>query len=329
MADLSTRYMGISLRNPLIIGSSGLSDSVEKIKNLEKNGAGAIVLRSIFEEEIVKEYEEIFQAMDSFQSNLEYLDYYDYKIKEKNIEQYLTLIRNAKKEVNIPIFASINCLSAQEWTFFARKLQEAGADGIELNIFSHPADTSRSSDEIEKEYFEIIEKVLSEVNIPVALKVGYHFSNLENILQKFSKTGIQGLILFNRYFNPDFDIDHLRVIPSYILSSPSELYLSLRWVEIMSDRIDCSIAASTGIHNGEAVVKQLLAGADAVQIVSTVYKNGVSCLETMLKYLEKWMQKHNYHSIEQFKGKMCQSKSDNPALYERVQFLRYFKEYKH
>lgn len=324
MADLKTKYMGLNLKNPIIVASSGLTGNIENIKKLEANGAGAVVLKSIFEEEIMHEYNSMVKKIDKFSSEYEYFDYFDYKIKQENLEKYIKLISDAKKSISIPVIASINCVSAHEWTYFAKKIEAAGADGIELNLFVLPSDPNRSSAENEKIYFDVVEKIKTEVKIPVALKISHYFSNLAQTIQKLSESGIQGLALFNRFFSPDIDVDEMKVVNSNVLSAQSDQVMPLRWISIMSERVSCDLSATTGIHEGKDVIKMLLVGAKAVQIASTVYKNGPETIQTMLKELESWMDKHNYSNLDQFIGKMSQSKDKNGAQYERVQFMRYF-----
>ena len=324
MVDLSTQYLGMTLKNPVIAGSSGLTNSVKSIQELEKNGAGAVVLKSIFEEEIAFEYDDILKEASEEGINLDQFDYYDFHIKGEKLDKYTTLIEESKKAVSIPVFGSVNCVYSHEWTSFAKQLQTAGADALELNMFFLPTEFGRTSEEKEKAYFEIIEKVQKEVSIPIALKISYYFSNLGPMIQKLSETGIAGLVLFNRFYSPDFDIDKMEVISSNVFSSPSDLPISLRWIAIMAERVGCDLAASTGVHDGTALIKQILAGADAVQIASTLYKNGKERIGEMLKTLEEWMGKKGYGSLADFRGKMSQAKSSNPAAYERVQFMRYF-----
>jgi len=324
MVDLSTEYLGMKLKNPVIAGSSGLTNSVKSIKELEENGAAAVVLKSIFEEEIAFEYEDVLKEAESKGYNLDQFDYYDYKIKEDNIDKYTTLINESKNNVSIPIIASVNCVYSHEWLAFASQLEKAGADALELNMFFLPSDFERTSEEKEKAYFQIIEQVQKAVSLPIALKISYYFSNLGPMIQKLSNTGIAGLVLFNRFFSPDFDIDKFEVKSSNVFSAPSDLSISLRWIAIMSERVNCNLAASTGVHDGEALIKQLLAGANAVQVASTLYTNGKGRIGEMLKTLEDWMAGKGYGSLSDFRGKMSQAKSSNPAAYERAQFMKYF-----
>ena len=331
MIDLSVSYMGLKLKNPLIAGSSGLTDSIENIKQLEEKGIGAIVLKSLFEEEILRDINSRMSRMTGegflYPETVEYYEHYDSK-KELS-EEYLDLIKQAKKNVSIPVIASINCITAKNWTYFPRQIEQAGADGIELNIFILPTDMERSAAENESVYFDIIDEVKKQVSIPISVKISYYFSNLARIIQRLSVTGIQGIVLFNRFYSPDFDIDNMELTSSAVLSSPSDLTISLRWIAIMAGRVKCDLAASTGVHDETGLIKQLLAGADAVQVASTLYKNGFSQVERMLAGLTSWMNDRKYHKIDDFRGYMSQESIRNPAAYERVQFMKYFRGYQH
>jgi dihydroorotate dehydrogenase (fumarate) len=314
----------MKLNSPVIAGSSGLTDSVDKIEALAHHGAGAVVLKSIFEEEILFQFEDVLKDAEKDGVDLDQFDYFDFHLKGKKINHYIKLIQAAKKAVDIPVIASINCVSSHEWTVFADRLQDAGADALELNMFFLPSDFERTSLEQEKAYFKVIDKVLAAVSIPVALKISYYFSSLGPMIQRLSKTGIKGLVLFNRFFSPDFDIDKMTVKPSFVFSSPAELAISLRWIAIMANKVDCDLAASTGVHDGPALIKQLLAGARAVQTVSSLYRKGPAHIETMLDNLKAWMKTHDYHCLDDFRGRLSQEATTNPAAYERVQFMRYF-----
>lgn len=325
MVNLSTRYLGLEIKNPLVIASSGLTDNVDKIVELEKNGAGAVVLKSIFEEEILLEYNaDLTKAVKEGSYNPDRFDYYDLHLKQENIKNYYKLIANAKKSVSIPVIASINCVSAYEWTEFAKNFEDAGADALELNAFILPSNLNRSSDENEKLYFDIVEKVKSQVNIPIALKISHYFSNLGLMIQKLSNTGISGLVLFNRFYSPDFDIYNMKVQPTHVLSSPQDLPMSLRWIGMMSGKVNCDLIASTGVHDGEAFVKQILAGASAVQIASVLYKFGPVYIQKIISFIENYMKDKKYETIDEFKGLLNQVSIEDPAFYERVQFMKYF-----
>jgi len=330
MTDLTTRYLGLYLKNPLVAASTGYTGTIEHLKALEKNGIGAIVLKSIFEEEIISEHNERLNSDDRFASNLEFLDYYDYELKEESLDKYIQLIKDAKQALSIPIIASVNCVTSQEWTEFAVKLQEAGADALELNIFIMPTDTKRSGREIEEEYIRIAEKVKSTISIPVAIKMSSYFSNVSEVIQKLDKTGIAGLVLFNRSYNMDFNIKKMEVTASSnVFSSPKDYTLPLRWIAINSNKVNCSLAASTGIHTGESFVKMLLAGATVVQVASVIYLRGPEYITTMLTELEDWMSEHKYLNVDQFRGKLSRDKVKNPAEFERVQFMKHFSDRDH
>ena len=343
MADLSCKYLGLELRNPIIVGSSGLTSSLDNLKTIALMGAGAVVLKSIFEEQIkfeadkflksddkeIKSWQEAFQGIVSktefyYDEAFEYLTSY---AKEHTLNQYLTLISDAKKVIDIPVIASINCSTQYDWQYFAKRIQEAGADALELNVYLLPSDFEKNGIENEKVYFDIIQEVKKFINIPFSLKVGYYFSSLAQTALKLSESGIAGLTLFNRPYNPDIDIDNLQMSASNMFSSDTEYSHSLRWVALLSGKLNCDIAASTGIHNYETVVKQLLAGADAVQLVSVFYKNNLhhfDALPQIIKGLENWMKEHNFSHISDFKGLLSKKNVLNPAVYERVQFLRLF-----
>jgi len=327
MADLSTVFAGLTLKNPVIVGSSGLAETTENLQELERNGAAAVVLKSLFEEEILKEMNASLNKMssDGFLYP-ETVDFYNfYETPDEPTLAYLNHIRTAKKNVSIPVIASINCVSASQWTYFPRQIEQAGADALELNIFVLPSDLTRTAEENESIYFEIIREVKKQVSIPVIVKLSHYFSNLASFLQRISASGIQGLVLFNRFYNPDFDIETLEFTSGAVLSSPSDLYVSLRWIGILSGRLNCSLAASTGVHDGTGLIKQLLAGAYAVEIASTLYRNGFEQIQLMLTDLDNWMNRKNYSSTDQFRGLLSQSRAENPAAYERVQFMKYFR----
>ncbi len=324
MANLETTYMGLKLKNPVIVGSSGLTNSIENILEIAKEGAGAVVLKSLFEEQINQMASHTYDEGDYSNYYAEAHDYIQNYTSENEVSNYISLIKECKAKVDIPIIASINCMSDSEWIDFAKKIESAGADGLELNIFVMPSDPNKSSADNEKVYFNIIEKITKIVNIPIALKLSYYFSSLAKTFEMLSWTGIKSLVLFNRFFSPDIDINKFEIKSTNVFSSPSELSQSLRWIAMLSDNIQCDIAASTGIHNGEAAIKQLLVGAKAVQIASVLYKKGIKEISIILKEINDWMVNNNFDNIEQFRGKMNIKKSDNPAAYERVQFMKYF-----
>lgn len=330
MADLTTVFSGLTLKNPIIISSSGLSDSIDNIIEIESKGAAAVVLKSLFEEEILLEMNASMHRMSS-EGFLypETVDFYDFmETPDEATVQYMERIREAKKHVKIPVIASINCITASQWTYFPRQIQQAGADALELNIFVLPSDFNRTVEENEKVYFDIISEVKKQVTIPVIVKLSYYFSNLASFLLRVSNSGINGLVLFNRYYNPDIDIDKLEFSSGAVLSNPSDIYQSLRWIGILSGRSGCSLAASTGIHDGASLIKVLLAGASAAEVASTIYINGYDQIQVMQDELENWMAEKKMANIDQFKGLLSQSKTANPAAYERIQFMKYFRGFR-
>ena len=328
MTNLNVKYLGLDLKNPIIAGSCGLTNSIENLKAIEQAGAGAVVLKSIFEEEIYLEFAHEFSKLGPMDNNLEFLDYYDYQIKKDNLKRYLELIKQAKKELSIPVIASINCLTAHEWGFFAKKAEDAGADAIELNMFILPTNLSQTSQDNESMYFDIVSRITSKVKIPVSLKISSYFSNLGGVIRDLSFSEIKGLVLFNKFYCPDVDIDHQKIIGSDILSQSKDYKLSLRWIGMMANRVNSDLSASTGILDWQTIVKMLLVGATTVQVVSALYKEGFPIITNMILNLEKWMKDNNYTSIADFKGKLSMDNSTNLAEFERVQFMRNFGEYK-
>lgn len=324
MADLSTTYMGLKLKNPLIAGSSGMTGSVEDVKKAVDAGAGAVVLKSLFEEQIRNESGSAIDSNEQLYYYAQAEDYIRSYTRGNDLREYLDLVSGSKDAVSVPVIASINCVSSSEWTEFASQVQRAGADGLELNMFMLPSDPRKDSSQNERIYLDILEKVTKLVSIPVAAKISYYFSGLANMAGKIATTGVSGLVMFNRFFSPDIDIETFKVKNSHVFSAPEELAISLRWVAMLSSRVPCDIAASTGIHDGKALVKQLLAGAKAGQVASVLYRKGYGAIGEMLSELDAYMRRHNFSCLDEMIGKMSVDKTDNPAAYERVQFMKYF-----
>lgn len=316
--------MGLKLCSPVIIGSSGLTNSIDNIIEFEKRGAGAIVLKSLFEEQIKYEISSTASLQSSSNYYPEAHDYIANYSHNHRVGEYLSLIKDAKKAVKIPVIASINCITADEWTSFARKIEEAGADALELNIFIMPSDPNMGAEQNEQIYFSILEEVNKQVKIPVSLKISYYFSGLAKTALKLSWAGAKGIVLFNRFYSPDINIETMKVVATNVFSTPEEITTSLRWVAMLSDRLYCDIAASTGVHDSTGLIKQLLAGAKAVQIASTLYKNGFNRIDEMNDGLRTWMERHGYKETTEFIGSMSFKKTENPAAYERVQFMKHF-----
>lgn len=327
MANLETTYLGLKLKNPVVVGSSGLTNSVEKIVKLRDAGAGAVVLKSLFEEQINHDVNRMLytgQGLD-YPEAMDYITSYS---RNNSVLEYIQLIKDAKAAVDIPVIASINCFSADEWIDFARQIENAGADAIELNLFVVNTDKNSDPSEYEELYLQIAKSVSEVVTIPVSMKLGLYFSNLVAVVNKLSVSGAKGVVLFNRFYEPDIDINNLTLTSAEVFSSPADIRRSLRWVAIVSDKIkNVDVAASTGVHDGDAVIKQLLAGAKAVQVCSAVYKNGPEIVTRMLNKLEMWMDEKGFKSVDDFRGAMSYRKIQNPALYERAQFMRYFSKF--
>ncbi len=319
--DFSTTYMGLRLSNPIIISSSKLTSDINNIKKCADQGAGAIVLKSLFEEQLLADADKLMDQDEKYFWFPEAVDFINAHSKELGVQEYLNLIREAKKQTTIPIIASINCNTPNEWPKFATLLQEAGMDGLELNISIMPFDANISSQEIEDTYVEIISEVKKYVKVPVAVKIGPMFTNIIGLVHRLEKAGADAVVLFNRFYRPDINIENETVVRNSILSGSEEITQPLRWVSLLANRVKCDIAGNTGIHNAEGVIKHLLAGAAATQICSTLYNNGIGYIDTMLFDLEKWMQKHNYSSVKEFHGKIGRD-NENVAAFERVQFMK-------
>lgn len=324
MINVGTNYLGLSLVSPLIVSSCGLTGSVDKIIRFAEAGAGAVVLKSLFEEQIRFEAGMQIQRSDYPEAH----DYISQYVKSNSLEEYLKLIESAKKAVKIPVIASINCISAAEWISFARNIESAGADALELNVYFLPSQRDVSGEKIENLYYEVLQKIREVISIPVSVKIGYQFTNLAAAVNNMYLRGARGVVLFNRFYEPDMDIEAMKLTSSDVLSSPADIRQSLRWVGILSDKVErIDIAASTGIHDGKAVIKQILAGAKAVQVCSVLYKQGENQLKVMLDDLKSWMTRKNFKTIEDFRGKLNYSHIADPALYERSQFMKYFSDF--
>ncbi len=319
--DLSTEYMGLKLKNPIIVSSSKLTGDITNIKKCADVGAGAIVLKSLFEEQLIADSETLMDQDMKYFWFPEAIEHINKHSKDYGLKQVLTLIKEAKAHTDIPIIASINCISANEWPQFAKQLEDAGADAIELNISIFPFDKYMSCSDIADQYINIVQQVKEYVNIPVAVKMGSYFTNLLQTAHRIDEAGADGLVLFNRFYRPDIDIETETIVRDNVLSSPLEVTKSLRWVALLSPQLNCDIAAGTGIHDYKGVVKQLLAGASATQICSTLFNNGLSYIDTILFDLQKWMEKHNYKSVSEFQGKVA-NKEGSSQKFERMQFLK-------
>ncbi|UCH13792.1 MAG: dihydroorotate dehydrogenase-like protein [Bacteroidales bacterium] len=320
--NLKTSYLGLELESPIVVGSSGLTLSLNNIKKFAGYGAGAIVLKSLFEEQIMFETKNSLESYDTYQ-HPEALDYLKSIARDQSIMNYLDLIQEAKKAVSVPIIASINCVSDNKWTEFAGDLENAGADALELNIFITDFQKLNSS-QIEDLYIKIIEDVKGNTGLPIAIKVSYFFTNLPRVLLKLGYTGVNGLVLFNRYYSPDIDIENLKVTSGSYFSSPDEVIVPLRWIGMIADSVSCDISATTGVHTAVEAIKLFMVGATTVQICSTLYKNGIDYLKNIVQDLANWMKDHNYNSIDQIRGILKSKSTEEQKLFSRTQYMRHY-----
>lgn len=326
MVDLKTKYMGLELKSPVIAGSCGLTSDVEKMVAMEEVGVGAVVLKSIFEEQINEETMGVFKSgygmSDAYPEAEDYIKAY---IRSNTIQKYVDLVREAKRHLTIPVIASVNCFSDGEWVSFAHQLEEAGADALELNVFILPVNEFKESAEVENVYFDIIKSIEKQVEIPVSVKISHYFTNLSAFVDKLKACGANAITLFNRFYEPDININTLTMEAAPVFSTASELRTTLRWTGILAGKDkQLEISASTGIHDGEAVVKMLLAGATTVQLCSVLYEKGIPVLREIHDFVAGWMEEKGFHSITEYRGKLSYSSIENPGLYERAQFMRYF-----
>ncbi len=328
--DLTTRYLGLTLRSPLVPSASPLSDELDNIKRMEDAGAGAVVLHSLFEEQLTKEQEALQHHLTfGTESFAEALTYFPEPSEyHRAPDDYLNHIRKAKQAVRIPVIASLNGASIGGWVDYAKKMQQAGADALELNIYSIPTDLDKAAVEVEQNCIEILKAVKSVVSIPVAVKLSPYYSNMANMAKKLDQAGAAGLVLFNRFYQPDVDLDTLEIKASVLLSTPQALRLPLRWIAILYGRLKANLAATSGIHVAQDVLKVLMVGADVAMMCSALLRNGIGHLKTVQTELCEWMEEHDYSSVQQLQGSMSQKYTSDPAAFERAQYMRAILTYK-
>lgn len=320
MANLKTTFAGLKLKNPIIISSSGLTNSAEKNQKLEEAGAGAIILKSLFEEQIMLQAEHLQNS--DFTEGSDYLEGY---IRSHSLNEYISLIQNSKRKCGIPIIASINCFSNAEWADFAKTMEMAGADAIELNILAVQTDVNYQYGAFEQRHIDILQNVKKHVNIPVIMKLGSNLTNPCALINQLHANQANGVVLFNRFYQPDINIKTMEFSSGQVFGHPEDLASSLRWIGISSAAVDkIDYAASGGVFNGDDVVKAILAGASAVEICSTIYKNGREQILPMLETVKEWMDGKGYEHISQFKGSMNANGIKEINHFERTQFLKYF-----
>jgi dihydroorotate dehydrogenase (fumarate) len=323
--DLSTTYLGLKLRTPLVPSASApLTEDIDNIKLTEDSGAAAVVLYSLFEEQLrMERYELHHHLTHGTESFPEALTYFPEPAEfHVGPEQYLKHIARAKSSVGIPIIASLNGSTPGGWTDYAKQIQQAGADALELNIYSIPTDADVTGVEVEKEYFEIVKAVKSAVTIPVAVKLSPFFTNFGNVAKRLVDAGADGLVLFNRFYQPDIDLETLEVTPNILFSTPMAMRLPLRWVAILHGRIQASLAATSGIHRATDVLKMLMVGADVTCLCSVLMRHGIKQIAVIEKEMATWLEQHEYESVKQLKGSLSQKNCEDPSAFERAQYMR-------
>jgi dihydroorotate dehydrogenase (fumarate) len=328
MIDLSTTYLGLKLRTPLVVSASPLSQDLDNIRRLESAGASAVVLYSLFEEQLRREASELeYHLAAGTESFAESLTYLPARSEFRTgPEGYLCHIEVAKRAVSIPIVASLNGATLGGWTKYARAMEDAGADAIECNIYSIPADVNVSGLEVEQRYVDIVRAVRSSVRIPVAVKLSPFFSNMAHMAKWLAEAGANGLVLFNRFYQPDIDLTELEVRPNVLLSTPQALRLPLTWIGILYGRVHASLAGTSGVHSAQDVIKLLMAGADTTMLCSVLLRKGPDYLRVIERDLREWMEEHEYESVDQMQGSMSQLRCSDPGAFERAQYMRAVKD---
>jgi dihydroorotate dehydrogenase (fumarate) len=328
--DLATTYLGLTLKHPIVASASPLSRTLDGIKRMEDAGAAAVVMFSLFEEQIRHE-NDFFDYMieagnEQFPESLTYFPHVeDYRVGP---DSYLDLIRKAAEATDIPIIASLNGITKAGWTDYAKEMQQAGAKAIELNVYYIPAGIDITGAEVEQRYLDVVAAVKSAVTVPVSVKLSPFFSSTGDMAKRLVGAGADGLVLFNRFYQPDFDLDELEVVPDLELSSASEIRLPLLWIAVLHGRLKCSLAATRGVQTGVEVIKYVMAGADAVMTTSALLRNGVGHMKTLLDGMTGWMERRGYDSVKQMKGSMSQLKVGDPSAFERANYIKVLQSYK-
>ena len=322
--DLTTTYLGLKLKNPIVPSASPLSHHLDTMKRLEDAGAAAIVMYSLFEEQIAHEAAELEHYLsygtESFAESLSYFpEAADYNTGP---DEYVDQVRKAKEALGIPVIGSLNGISPGGWVSYAEKIEQAGADAIELNVYYIPTDPALASQDVEDRYLEVMHAVKRKIGIPVAMKLSPFFSSLSHMAHRLDLAGADGLVLFNRFYQPDIDLETLEVRPNVILSSPQSLRLPLRWIGILHGRIKASLAASSGVHSAEDAIKMVMVGADVTMMASSLLKHGPQHVTKVLEDMRQWMLEHEYVSLAQMRGSMSQKAVADPAAFERANYMK-------
>ena len=328
--DLTTTYLGMTLKSPLVVGSCApLTEDIDNIKRMEDAGAAAVVLHSFFEEQLRREQLELHHHLtygtESFAEALSYFP--EPEIFHIGSEEYLEHIRISKEELDIPVIASLNGSTLGGWLDYSQQIEQAGADALELNIYYVPTDLDIPGGEIEQNYLDILKAVKSEINIPVAIKLSPYFSNKANMTKRLGEAGADGLVLFNRFYQPDIDLNNLEVYPNVLLSTPQSLRLPMRWIAILYGKIEADLASTSGIHHASDVIKMVMAGAKITQVVSALLRHGIHYLATLEEGIQKWMEENEYESIQQMQGSLSQLNCPDPTAFERSQYMKALQTY--
>jgi dihydroorotate dehydrogenase (fumarate) len=328
--DLTTTYLGMKLKNPIVPSASPLSHNVDSMKRLEDAGAAAIVMYSLFEEQIAHETSELYHYLSyGTESFAEALTYFP-EIQHYNLgpDEYIELIAKAKKSVGVPIIGSLNGISVGGWISYAKKIEQAGADALELNIYYIPTDPLLSGSDVEDRYLEVLHAVKNTISIPIAVKLSPFFSSMANMAQRLDNAGTGALVLFNRFYQPDLDLTTLEVKPNVILSTPQSMRLPMRWIAILHSTVKANLAATGGIHSAEDALKMLMVGADVTMMCSALLKRGPQYIHEVLVDMERWMVEHEYESVKQLKGSMSQKSIADPAAFERANYMKALQSFK-
>ena len=324
--NTETKYLGLELKSPIVVGSCGLTADVDKMVQMEQAGAGAVVVKSVFEEQIIhdiKRNTHMVAPTDSYGDSYEYIAQH---VADDSLERHFNMMREAKRRLSIPVIGSINCFSYENWLTYAQKFQDTGCDALELNMAILPYETTLSSDDVERTYNQIINTLRKSVSIPISIKVGTYFTDMAKQMQQLSWMGIQGVTMFNKNVEVDIDIENETLKNATCLSNPEDIYKTLRWVAILSKKMRCDLSATTGVYTSADVVKMLLAGATTVQVVSCLYKNGIDTLRELNDGLKVWMERKGYDKLSDFRGKLSVMPTDKASVAMRTQFMKYFAE---
>jgi len=330
MADLKTTYLGLSLKNPLVASSSPLSEKVDTVRRLEDAGIAGVILYSLFEEQVIQEslrlHRDVEQGTESFAEALTYLPdagaYAELQRYSIGPDAYVEHLHNVKEAVDIPVLGSLNGVSDGAWLEYAKKIEDAGADALELNLYNLPADTELTSPVLEDQYTNLVKSVCASVEIPVAVKLSPFFTALPNFALRLVEAGADGLVLFNRFYQPDFDLEALEVIPNLTLSDSTELRLPLRWIAILYGKVEADFGLTSGVHTAHDMIKALMAGASATMVASTLLKNGIGHATKILADVQIWMDEHEYESVTQMTGSMSQQAVAQPTAFERANYMK-------